>query len=113
MLPDNLIVHLKRFNYNNHYRDKIENYVDFPVEGLDMSKWIVNEEEKKDALYDLYAISNHYGGLGGGHYTAYTKNLLDGNWYHMDDSSSTPTDKESIKTKAAYVLFYTRRKKEK
>lgn len=24
--------------------------------------------------YELYAISNHYGGLGGGHYTAYAKN---------------------------------------
>jgi len=25
-------------------------------------------------VYELYAISNHYGGLGGGHYTAYAKN---------------------------------------
>ena len=25
-------------------------------------------------IYDLYAISNHYGGLGGGHYTAFAKN---------------------------------------
>ena len=25
-------------------------------------------------LYDLYAVSNHFGGLGGGHYTAYCKN---------------------------------------
>ena len=24
-------------------------------------------------MYELYAISNHYGGLGGGHYTAYAK----------------------------------------
>lgn len=29
--------------------------------------------------YELYAISNHYGGLGGGHYTAYGKNR--GKWY--------------------------------
>jgi len=111
MLPDNLIVHLKRFNYDRHYRDKIETYVDFPTEALDMSKWVVNPEEKKEAIYDLYAVSNHFGGLGGGHYTAYTKNLLDGTWYNMDDSSSTPADKEACKTKAAYVLFYSRRKK--
>lgn len=26
------------------------------------------------ALYELYAISNHYGSLGGGHYTAFAKN---------------------------------------
>ena len=22
-------------------------------------------------MYDLYAVSNHFGGLGGGHYTAF------------------------------------------
>jgi len=27
-------------------------------------------------LYDLYAVSNHFGGLGGGHYTAYAKNWV-------------------------------------
>lgn len=32
-----------------------------------------------EPIYDLYAISNHYGGLGGGHYTAYAKN--GGKWY--------------------------------
>jgi len=111
MLPDNLIVHLKRFNYDRHYRDKIETYVDFPTEALDLGKWLVNDDEKKDAVYDLYAVSNHYGGLGGGHYTAFTKNLIDGSWYSMDDSSSTLVDKEAVKTKAAYVLFYTRRKR--
>lgn len=28
----------------------------------------------KRVIYDLYAVSNHFGGLGGGHYTAYAKN---------------------------------------
>ena len=37
------------------------------------------------AEYDLYAVSNHYGGLGGGHYTAYGKN--NGKWYEFNDSS--------------------------
>jgi len=109
--PDTLIIHLKRFSYDRHYRDKIDTFVDFPVEGLDMSKWIVNDDEKKDAIYDLYAVSNHFGGLGGGHYTAYARNLLDGSWYNLDDSGVTTVDKEACKTRAAYVLFYTRRKK--
>ena len=34
--------------------------------GLDLSKYVVNEEEPLP-LYDLFAVSNHYGGLGGGH----------------------------------------------
>jgi len=109
--PDTLIIHLKRFNYDRLWRDKIDTYVDFPVEGLDLTKWVVNEDEKKEAIYDLYAVSNHFGGLGGGHYTAYAKNLLDHHWYNLDDSSVTPVDKDSIKTRAAYVLFYTRKKK--
>jgi ubiquitin carboxyl-terminal hydrolase 4/11/15 len=35
--------------------------------------------------YDLFAISNHYGSLNGGHYTAYAKNI-DNKWYEFDDS---------------------------
>jgi ubiquitin carboxyl-terminal hydrolase 4/11/15 len=38
------------------------------------------------AIYDLYAVSNHFGGLGGGHYTAFAKNIYDNQWYNFDDS---------------------------
>lgn len=34
------------------------------------------EEEQKKLIYDLYAVSNHFGGMGGGHYTAYAKNYV-------------------------------------
>lgn len=76
--------------------------VDFPIEGLDMSPWILSEESKQNAIYDLYAISNHMGGLGGGHCmllfvlswiisdNAYCKNLIDNKWYLCDDSSVSP-----------------------
>ena len=33
--------------------------------GLDLSAYVVNKDEPQP-LYDLYAVSNHYGGLGGG-----------------------------------------------
>ena len=39
--------------------------------------------------YDLYGCY-HYGSLGGGHYTAYAKNLINDLWYHLDDSSVKP-----------------------
>jgi len=110
-VPDILIVHLKRFSYNSLWRDKISTFVDFPILGFDISKFIVNEkEEKSSCIYDLYAVSNHYGGLGGGHYTAFAKNIIDGKWYNLDDSSVTPlSNAEQAKTSAAYVLFYKRR----
>ena len=61
-------------------------------------------------MYDLYAVDNHFGGLGGGHYTAFAKNPVNGLWYNFDDSSVRPVAQpESVKTSAAYLLFYRRR----
>ena len=60
-----------------------------------------------EPLYDLYAISNHFGGLGGGHYTAYCKNA--GKWYEFNDSSCRGTSEGSITGSGAYILFYKRR----
>ena len=60
-------------------------------------------------MYDLYAVSNHYGGMGGGHYTAYCKLNEDGNWYCFDDSHVSAVRPETVQSEAAYVLFYRRR----
>lgn len=49
------------------------------------------------------------GGLGGGHYTAYAKNLKNGQWYNLDDSSVSVVHPNQVVTEAAYVLFYRRR----
>ena len=46
--------------------DKIDAFVDAPLKALDLSG-IVKGPEQTDLIFDLYAISNHYGGLGGGH----------------------------------------------
>lgn len=64
-LPDILIIHLKRFNYSRWSRDKINTLVDFPLTGLDLSEFVANPAHKSD-IYDLFAVSNHMGGLGGG-----------------------------------------------
>jgi len=108
MLPSILVISLKRFSYNRYWRDKLDTHVEFPVTGLDMGPYISNKNHAK-AVYDLMAVSNHYGGMGGGHYTAYAKNKDDGRWYHFDDSSVTPMGEGTVVTKAAYVLFYQRR----
>lgn len=79
-VPDILIIHLKRFSGARNLRDKIEDLVDFPVEGLDLSGK-VGFPEGKDLTYDLFAVDNHYGGLGGGHYTATAQNFFDKQWY--------------------------------
>lgn len=60
-------------------------------------------------LYDLYAVSNHFGGLGGGHYTAFARLPTDGNrWYEFDDAQASPVNQSRIVSPAAYLLFYRR-----
>jgi ubiquitin C-terminal hydrolase len=51
-----------------------------------MNKSITTSTNPK-AIYDLYAVSNHYGSLGGGHYTAMCKNPVFDIWAEFDDSS--------------------------
>ncbi|KAM9535267.1 ubiquitin carboxyl-terminal hydrolase 4-like [Salvelinus alpinus] len=107
-LPRILVVHLKRFSYNRCWRDKLDTVVDFPVRDLNMSEFVC-DPKAGPYVYDLIAISNHYGGMGGGHYTAYGKNKADGKWHYFDDSSVSAASEDQIVTKAAYVLFYQRR----
>ena len=37
-LPPVVIIHLKRFQFTQHMRRKLRDFVDFPVEGLDLSR---------------------------------------------------------------------------
>ncbi|KAF8455303.1 hypothetical protein BGX38DRAFT_1267224 [Terfezia claveryi] len=108
--PDVLVIHLKRFASSRISRDKIDALIEFPVEGLNLSDRIGQKEDGKESIYDLFAVDNHYGGLGGGHYTAYAKNFENGQWYYFDDSSVTSVGNPTTAvTTAAYLLFYRRR----
>ncbi|XP_010420992.1 PREDICTED: ubiquitin carboxyl-terminal hydrolase 8 [Camelina sativa] len=106
-LPEILVIHLKRFSYSRFMKNKLEAYVDFPLDDLDLSTYISYKNGQTTYRYMLYAISNHYGSMGGGHYTAYVHHGGD-RWYDFDDSHVHPISQEKIKTSAAYVLFYKR-----
>jgi hypothetical protein len=109
--PPHLIIHLKRFQYSarTHRRQKINTHVDFPLVGLDLSNEVLHWMDSEKPIYDCYAVSNHYGGLGGGHYTAYALND-DGVWCHYDDSRIiSHVDPSEVVSQAAYVLYYRRR----
>ncbi|XP_021300601.1 ubiquitin carboxyl-terminal hydrolase 9-like isoform X2 [Herrania umbratica] len=107
MLPEIIVFHLKRFTYGRYLKNKIDTFVNFPIHNLDLSKYVMNKDGQT-YVYELYAISNHYGGLGGGHYTAYAKLIDENRWYHFDDSHVSPVNESDIKTSAAYLLFYKR-----
>mmetsp|Transcript_19097 Transcript_19097/g.26884 ORF Transcript_19097/g.26884 Transcript_19097/m.26884 type:complete len:1237 (-) Transcript_19097:844-4554(-) len=109
--PPILIVHLKRFHFSSlsHRRDKIDLFIDFPLKGLDLSDEVMHWKDDETPIYDCYAVSNHYGGLGGGHYTAYARNDSE-EWSYFDDSRVTPNvEQNKVKSSAAYVLYYKRR----
>jgi len=60
---------------------KINDKIDFPVEGLNMTNYVINSKDGRKIIYDLYAVSNHFGSLSGGHYTAFAKNPIFKKWY--------------------------------
>jgi len=106
MLPPILIVHLKRFDYSGY---KIEMPILYPVQNWDLSR-AVQSKSGLYPLFDLYAVSNHSGDLGGGHYTAFVKNRFDEGWYEMNDSRTRKlqVDAEVGSNPSAYCLFYNR-----
>ncbi|XP_012778509.2 ubiquitin carboxyl-terminal hydrolase 19 isoform X1 [Maylandia zebra] len=118
-LPNVLIIQLKRFSFRSFiWRDKINDMVDFPVRNLDLSKFCIGQKDEmqQPPIYDLYAVINHYGGMIGGHYTAYARLPSDKNsqrsdvgWRLFDDSTVTMVDESQVVTRYAYVLFYRRR----
>ncbi|EGN96654.1 hypothetical protein SERLA73DRAFT_111301 [Serpula lacrymans var. lacrymans S7.3] len=126
--PDILVVHLKRFSNSRALRDKIDTFVDFPIQGLHLEHMIgerkiatklaesgVDTRElglddlDEPLTYDLFAVDEHLGGLGGGHYRAYALNHITDKWYHFDDSYVTPARSTEAVNANAYLLFYRRR----
>lgn len=92
---------------------KLETPVDFELEGLNLDKFILQRAANGEHyVYDLFGISNHFGGCGGGHYTAYGLNWMENQWYSYDDSSCSKVSNHSrMVSSSAYNLFYRRRGK--
>ncbi|KAG0056278.1 Ubiquitin carboxyl-terminal hydrolase 33 [Gryganskiella cystojenkinii] len=109
-LPETLCIHLKRFRYDS-YSSKINTYVQFPLEDLDMGPFFKSGDlnELKNTKYDLYAMVRHRGVVGGGHYIGYAKHSMDGSWYEFDDTYVTRKAPADIAKMEAYILFYKRR----
>lgn len=80
-MPDVLVIHLKRFSNERAFRDKIDTFIDFPINGLDLTDRVegkkvaaklaaegqaadlIEETGTNDSLvYDLFAVDNHFGG---------------------------------------------------
>lgn len=121
-LPNVLIVHLKRFEFKHGLRrDKLDTLVDFPLNGLDLNVHCATPgnatfvNDRVPAIYDCFAVVNHFGRMGFGHYTAYARSWdetgISDDWALFDDSSvrNVGDGRGSVVSPAAYVLLYRRR----
>ena len=122
-LPQILIITLKRFEHRDYSRlvgrpgaghaAKIDTLVDFPIDGFDLSPYCNDAGDTEE--YDLFAVCNHYGRMGFGHYTAFARdwnidNSLSDQWLSFDDEDVSLVENiNDIKTSAAYTLFYKKR----
>ena len=112
--PYYLIFQLKRFKQDNEgtsifnifNSSKNTTFIDFPMTNLDLSNYILSENNQ-GGIYDLIGVINHYGGESFGHYTAYCLNGK--KWMEYNDEYVAEIKKGNIITNAAYVLFYRRR----
>ncbi|XP_059659946.1 ubiquitin carboxyl-terminal hydrolase 5 isoform X1 [Cornus florida] len=107
-LPEVLVIHLKRFSYSRSMKHKLETFVNFPIHDFDLTNYVAHKNNSRRQLYELYALTNHYGSMGSGHYTAHIKLLDENRWYNFDDSHISLINEEDVKSGAAYVLFYRR-----
>ncbi len=104
-VPKILMICLKRFSNERRFSwEKNNSFIDFPINNMDLKDYVI--ADKENVKYDLYAVSQHFGGVGGGHYTAVCKNF--GNWYNYNDSSCYSTNEKDVVSSSAYVLFYRR-----
>lgn len=107
--PNKLIILLNRYVEKNGQLYKTRKNVKFPLNNLDLTNY-VDLHNKNDKLYNLYGVIQHSGGLSGGHYVSYTRNIFNNEWYYFDDEHVLYVEPNELEKKIidsdSYVLFY-------
>ena len=101
-LPKILVIILKRFSPDGSR--KIQTNIEFPLKNLNLSKYIQGYKPES-YKYDLFGVCNHMGGVNGGHYTSYVKNM-ENQWIHFNDTNVEKIKGSEIISPKAYCLFY-------
>uniref|UniRef100_A0A0K2TJB5 Ubiquitin carboxyl-terminal hydrolase n=1 Tax=Lepeophtheirus salmonis TaxID=72036 RepID=A0A0K2TJB5_LEPSM len=109
--PNYLIIYLKRFVYlpGTAGAVKLETPVEFNLSNFDLTQFLSGPMPDSRPRFDLYGVVNHFGSVCGGHYTSFTKN--DQQWNYFDDCSVTEKKVPgscSGDCSSAYVLFFKR-----
>ena len=133
-VPDNLIFHLKRFEFNlrTMTRSKINDHFAFPPK-IDMRPFTINHldgrsEDEEEDIFELVGVLVHAGTAESGHYYSYIRprpSTLEG-WVEFNDDVVTEWDAQQMealcfggyeyranfdaydRSWSAYMLFYQR-----
>lgn len=106
--PDTLIIQLKRFVFHQLSGTKVDSVVQFPIDNLDLNQYI-SGPKTKFLQYNLYSCVCHFGGANSGHYTAYAKHPVSGQWYYYNDETVSLQSPGEDDFSSTYVLFYQRK----
>jgi ubiquitin C-terminal hydrolase len=113
-VPEVLILHLKRFINGRSGVVKADAFIDFP-DRINLRQFIAGPQGDMDQEYLLFAVCNHRGSIGGGHYTAHAvvqDPRLPPNekrkWYAFNDDSVSEAQNGAWHSAQAYLLFYER-----
>ena len=88
--------------------------IKYPLEDLDMGKYVSGLKSGKEVLYDCYAVILQRGDLESGEYTTFCRNTVLDSWYEYNDTMVNQVPDVSIDQKVqsrdAYILFYRNKK---
>ncbi|KAJ6256208.1 Ubiquitin carboxyl-terminal hydrolase [Drechslerella dactyloides] len=129
-MPIVLIIHLKRFSSHGMWRDKVNTMVNFG-KSVDLTKYVpapldpdnmpggkappATSDTTPPFHYSLYAVTNHYGSLTSGHYTAFVR-VSGGSsggggqvgagsvWHRFDDTKATKMENDDVVTRAEVLV---------
>ncbi|XP_067851556.1 ubiquitin carboxyl-terminal hydrolase 47-like isoform X2 [Heptranchias perlo] len=136
-LPKILTLHLKRFKFDVHRMNyiKLNTSIDIPMtlnflkkskaqnQNADKPEWYLSPVgARSTVVYELFAICDHFGGYGAGHYVSRIKSSTN-KWYCFNDSKVTEISSDFTKEKetdnasngfhvsssTAYMLMYRRK----
>lgn len=106
-VPDNLILHLKRFVYKDGNYKKVFGKINFP-EVIDMQPFVRGPQKNESLKYRVHAVINHIGTMNGGHYTTSAFSTSEDKWYTYNDEAVYQTSENITYSEMPYVLFYHR-----
>merc|ERR550532_2897854 len=88
---------------------KMGHKVDFNLVGLhlgDLGALPASSPQKSEPIYDLFALVDHFGSCGYGHYTAVVWHGAVGRWYRFDDECVAAVNRDEVRSDKTYMLFF-------